>query len=1019
VRLLFQDSVGRLWTYGQEIACFDGVRFFYLRDYGLPPGDTVDVSEDPSGAIWIASERGVFRFADGHVDQIASGVATDVIPVSADLILAAIGPLGRGAPQEAHLLRIRRVAGRWIPEDVRDLHSPGRLTLDHAGNLLYPILSQGFDEVKVRDVATWKPGSPIAVQHHTFGRFPGNGPIKVLRGRTGCVWLGASGGDSYNCGQGFIAAPDPTANLSAWMHESADGTMVLSGNDIIAVGRPGAWQVARRANGLPGIQDALLARDGTVWLATNSGLYRFPSPFRIEYWTIRDGVTEPPWSFARIGGRIFAGLDRHIVSLNTGRARWESIASYPLGGPIASLLTTERDTLLAAFQGASVAELTADGHLLARAAPEVPPCCAMRLVRGEPGDYWVGGSYLGKLTRAGNLLHLDQHALTQPPGNVLGLKYQSQSHKLWACYNGGLLSRTQNGAWHNFTTRNGLAVNPCWSLALLPEGDLWYAYFGLRAFARLRLDATGHTDIRQFGPDDGTEEPGDDVLETDSQGRLWRSAERGIYVADPRQAENHEWLRLDQSDGFPANDMNSGSVFVDTDGSLWWGADNDLAHYTPPPDLVAPANPPEIFVSAFSWQGGEPRLAITSGTLPRGAAIVAHIGSLQFERRNGLRLRYRVLPDRPSWRETASLDLPLGALGMGAHTLEVQARLMGGPFSGTVTWPLLIPKPFLLTWPMLTAYAFAFPLMAAAILLLYRRRRAEEAQLLPDLASWRVEAMLPDVRDLNGTLLDGRFRVGKLLARGGFATVMEGYDRVQEQPCAIKIFRSEVKDQAWLDRRFRQEVTALERVRHPNVVTIYAHGQTDAGTPYVVMEYIAGRSLREVLEGGAIASARVACFLRQLGGALDAIHSHGICHRDLKPENIIVRGESTPVEQAILIDFSIAIVKDADETLHGLSRAAGTFDYMSPEQAIGYAESSSDIYSLAKIVIEMLTGRRLKELLPDAALDLPDRATQLLRELNTGLSADSIATLASALAFDPVHRPSVAGEFADTIARDL
>ena len=153
--------------------------------------------------------------------------------------------------------------------------------------------------------------------------------------------------------------------------------------------------------------------------------------------------------------------------------------------------------------------------------------------------------------------------------------------------------------------------------------------------------------------------------------------------------------------------------------------------------------------------------------------------------------------------------------------------------------------------------------------------------------------------------------------------------------------------------------------------------------------------------------------------ALDAIHAQGICHRDVKPENIILRAEALGAEQAVLIDFSIAIVKDASETLYGLSRAAGTFDYMGPEQAIGYAQSSSDIYSLAKTAIELLTGQQLKTLLPDAALDLPVRVHDLMDGLGFGLSPESLAMLAAALEFDPSRRPSVAGEFVSPIARDL
>ena len=130
-------------------------------------------------------------------------------------------------------------------------------------------------------------------------------------------------------------------------------------------------------------------------------------------------------------------------------------------------------------------------------------------------------------------------------------------------------------------------------------------------------------------------------------------------------------------------------------------------------------------------------------------------------------------------------------------------------------------------------------------------------------------------------------------------------------------------------------------------------------------------------------------------------------------------GLTGPDEHVVLIDFSIAIVKDAEETLHGLSRAAGTFDYMAPEQAMGYAEPSCDIYSLAKVVIEMITGKQLKVLLPAASLDLPARVRDLLTEPGYDLSSDSIDGLARALEFDPSKRPGNAGAFAKPIVDNL
>ncbi len=133
----------------------------------------------------------------------------------------------------------------------------------------------------------------------------------------------------------------------------------------------------------------------------------------------------------------------------------------------------------------------------------------------------------------------------------------------------------------------------------------------------------------------------------------------------------------------------------------------------------------------------------------------------------------------------------------------------------------------------------------------------------------------------------------------------------------------------------------------------------------------------------------------------------------------MVRDSEVPGQELVLIDFSIAIVKDPDETMHGLSRAAGTLHYMAPEQAIGYADPSTDIYSLAKIVIEMLTGSRLSTLLPNASMDLSQRVRELLKSLPVRLSTPSIELLSCALEFDPARRPKQAGIFANAIADDL
>jgi tRNA A-37 threonylcarbamoyl transferase component Bud32 len=1004
------------------LACFDGTRFFFLRDYGFPAATTYSIAEDASGAIWIGAETGVYRFANGRVEEISKGVAVSVTAATPDVVVAAMGPLGRGIPTTASLVRIQRMGTTWKTETVMNLDAPGPLTLDHAGWLLYSWPAEGWSEVRLDDVVRWRPWTSLSVQRFPVpaATGPGAGPIRVLRDRFGCVWIGSDGQNIYDCGDNsWPLAPFEGASVRSDFHEAPDGSMVLVGYNILALGRPGSFRVAKPANGLPQLFVAIQGRDGTVWLGGAQGLYRFASPFRMEYWTARDGV-DNPWCIQRSGANVYAGLNRDVGVLSKDRQHWQSVASFGKIGQVMNLLSVSDGTLLAALNPGGAAMLRRDGTVLARTAAPFQGDYGLRLAKTPDQEVWLGGISLERLTREGPPLKFENHRLeTQPAGNVLDVQYEEHTRKLWACYNGGLTVRSEDGSWREITTKDGLLVNPCWSLAALPNGDVWYGYYNTPAFALIHPTSDGRFTVRQFRGGDEIHDPESITLDVDRRGWLWRGGNRGVSVADPAEAEAGKWLYLDQSDGLSGEGVNSGSYFADSDGSIWFGIDISIFHYLPPSDLLTPRFAPQIFLSSFSYEGSAPKIAEAVAGLPHGSKVAAHIGSLQFDRRNALRLRYRILPEQSSWLESSSLDLPLGSLSSGAHTLEVQGRVFTGPWSTTLSRSLTVLPPVWRSWPLLLLYAITGTLLGSGGYLWRRRRKAEQAELLPNLASWRLGALLPEVHELAGTLLDSRFEVGELLARGGFANVMAGYDRDQKQRCAVKVFRSEVKDKAWIQRRFEQEVAALQKVRHPNVVSIYAHGSAPSGAPYLVMEFVEGRNLREVLEGGALPPKRAARLLRQLASALDAIHAQDICHRDVKPENVIVRNAGLPEEEAVLIDFSIAIVKDANETLYGLSRAAGSFDYMPPEQLSGYADPSSDIYSLAKLAIEMLTGRRLSELLPAAPLDLPDRVRELLRSLGFQLLQDTVAMLASALEFDPTKRPHVASRFARPLVRDL
>lgn len=482
------------------------------------------------------------------------------------------------------------------------------------------------------------------------------------------------------------------------------------------------------------------------------------------------------------------------------------------------------------------------------------------------------------------------------------------------------------------------------------------------------------------------------------------------------QARRGLWKQLNGMDGLANVDTNRRSFFSDTDGSVWWAADTNVVHFRPPADLVDPKGSVSAFLSGFSVDGGVAKMADGGLDFPYGKRITVHLGSLQFRDRGGLRIRYRWLPGQREWRSAQSLDIDLGVPEWGTHVLEFQSRLTTGEWSPVVSRPVTVPRPWWFSWQ--AGMALCGSVYAGSLGML-RWRKMQQASRLPDLTRWRMAALSPELRWV-GTVLDHRYEIDGLIALGGFASVLKGRDQLYDgRTCAIKVFRSEVMDRSWADHRFQQEVAALERIRHPSVVAIYGHGVTAEQTPYLVMEFVEGVTLRDLLNLGPLPAARAGSFLLQAAAALGVIHSLGIYHRDLKPENLMIRRGSQPGEELVLIDFSIAIVKEPDKTVHGLSRAAGTIYYMAPEQAVGFAGPASDVYSLAKVLLEMLTGERLSVLLPDAALDLPERVKEMARKQLVRLSEESIELLGAALEFDPARRPQDAGAFANPIGRDL
>lgn len=213
-------------------------------------------------------------------------------------------------------------------------------------------------------------------------------------------------------------------------------------------------------------------------------------------------------------------------------------------------------------------------------------------------------------------------------------------------------------------------------------------------------------------------------------------------------------------------------------------------------------------------------------------------------------------------------------------------------------------------------------------------------------------------------LLDGRYEVGDLIGRGGMAEVHVGFDTRLGRQVAIKLLRSDLaRDQTFIN-RFRREAQSAAGLNHASIVAVYDHGEdhlTEPGggvvdLPYIVMEYVDGKTLREILTERGPMEPREAA--RVTEGVLDALaysHRHGIVHRDIKPANVMIAKDGS----VKVMDFGIArAIADTAATMTQTQAVLGTAQYLSPEQAQGQqVDARSDLYSTGCLLFELLTGR--------------------------------------------------------------
>ena len=268
-----------------------------------------------------------------------------------------------------------------------------------------------------------------------------------------------------------------------------------------------------------------------------------------------------------------------------------------------------------------------------------------------------------------------------------------------------------------------------------------------------------------------------------------------------------------------------------------------------------------------------------------------------------------------------------------------------------------------------------------------------------------------------GTVLAGQFRVERLLGEGGMGSAYLAEQLGVGRKVVVKLMKADLPEsqRATLEDRFQREARLVAQLDHPNLVHLHTFGRCETGELYLAMEYVAGRTLRQVLQAeGPLPEARVLGIVEQICGALHEAHVMGVIHRDLKPDNVMLTQRRERADFVKVLDFGIAKLLSPQGTVPEKALTAtgavfGTPQYMAPEQVLARAvDARTDVYALGLITYELLTGAAVFE--ADSAIEVMMTHTSAPvpppseRRLGLRLRRGTEALIACALEKEPARR---------------
>ena len=728
-----------------------------------------------------------------------------------------------------------------------------------------------------------------------------------------------------------------------------------------------------------GLHVAYWDRQGGIWIGrTGKGLLRREAAeLMTRRWGKAEGLRDPVFGVHEWGGRMVAGTLRGVYELEAGERRWralpETMGTY--GGVPAMATARDGALLIGVNRGTPVlARVERDGRVLQKY--HVPPVQdgpnVYSMLRDPRGFLWLGSARrLYRAVEKGREVETTPVELGVRPlgANVYAMQLDEKLRLLAPTSYG--LFRVDGEKVERWGAKDGFRFDGVQYIGRDGRGGYWVSYQNKPGIARVEFAGTG---IRVEHP---AEEVGigtvADIL-GDRRGWIWITDDRATWVNRTGGLGAGAFERVGENVPEMAKGGNSMSLLEDAAGRIWIGGAEGLARVEDPEWFVAEkVEAPPVTVSGLTFGGYA------------GEVLAARLSTSWLRGMDGVRFRWRMGGE---WKLSEDGAVRMDAVPAGDFVLEAQAEDKEGAWRSAV---VRVPVVSVVPWWRASWFWWVagVGLLGVGGLVGGRWKRAREeaaAYAAAKLAYLEQQGAMP--------VFGGRYQGLAVIGTGAFATVYRAADELDGKEVAVKSLVAAAAVRKELDR----EVESLRRISHPGVVGILDYSIGEDGGAYLVLDYVPGPTLREVLAGGAMERGRVAVLARQLGEALGAAHAAGVIHRDLKPENIILRPEGEG-ERAVIVDFGIAVCKPPGATSARATSVGGTLFYLAPEQMGGAARPTADIYSFAVILCEALTGV-CPEIVEEQGLERRAEAAGRL------LAGDPVAELiCGAMAYEAGLRP--------------